>query len=429
MKVLLISHNPITTYQNMGKTLYSLFFSFRPEELCQFYIYPSLPDVPQCGAYYRITDKAVLKSYLTLRARGEEVTPALGMSTLFENEADEPLYSNPKNKTPLRMLLRDGMWKCARWYTRGLRDFIEREKPNVLFVAPGAAKFLYDVALRVARDYRLPIVTYIGDDFYFVKRPATLLGRWHSSALKKKIARLLTASRHNVVICQALKEQYEGAFGTPCDVVMTGTSQPIAAVPRVTERPTTITYMGNICCNRYHSLLAIGQALDRLNEANGTAFTLAIYTAERAEEMLSPLREIKSIRLCGFVSGKAYARVFADATLFLHTEAFDEESIDLVRHSVSTKIADSLASGVPLLAYGPREVASMRHLLDGDCALCATAPAELEGMLHRAFFDTEACRRVAENGLALAHRYHDRDENSRRIHRLMEEVADENSAN
>lgn len=41
MKVLLLSHNPVTTYNNMGKTFLSLFSAFRPEELCQLYLYPA----------------------------------------------------------------------------------------------------------------------------------------------------------------------------------------------------------------------------------------------------------------------------------------------------------------------------------------------------------------------------------------------------
>lgn len=53
MKVLLLSHNPVTTYNNMGKTFLSLFSAFRPEELCQLYLYPAVPDTACCGSYYR----------------------------------------------------------------------------------------------------------------------------------------------------------------------------------------------------------------------------------------------------------------------------------------------------------------------------------------------------------------------------------------
>ena len=39
MKVLIISHLPVATQNNMGKTFLSLFSAFEREELCQMYIY------------------------------------------------------------------------------------------------------------------------------------------------------------------------------------------------------------------------------------------------------------------------------------------------------------------------------------------------------------------------------------------------------
>ena len=410
MKVLIISHTPITTHESMGKTLLSLFSAFEPRELCQLYIYPSLPDLPACGAYYRITDKDVLNSYPFRRVRGEETFASPAGARLFENREDEPLYRNRKNKTPLRMLLRDAMWRFSRWYSKELRAFIQREKPSVLFVAPGAAKFLYDIALRIARDYHLPIVTYICDDFYFVKPPRTLLGRLQLSLLRKKIRRLLGVGHEAVVICPELKAEYE-KIGASATVLMTGASGEIAAAPRE-KAPSGITYMGNIRCNRYRSLLEIGEALDRLNEKNGTDFTLDIYGIETDESILSTLRGARSIRFHGFVSGEEYERVYESAGLFLHAEAFDAESIDLVRHSVSTKIADCLASGVPLLAYGPAEIASMRHLLGNNCAICATSRQELDDALSLALFDGQARAAVVENALHTAKAFHDRKKNS-----------------
>ncbi len=429
MKVLLISHTPTTTYESMGKTLFSLFSALQPDELCQFYLYPSLPDVAHCGAYYRITDKDVLKGYATLRVRGGEVYPVVGGSAPFENPEDEALYRNPKNKKPLRMLLRDGMWRFAHWYTKGLRAFIEREKPTAIFVAPGTASCIYHAALRVSRDYRLPIVSYICDDYCFVKRPASLLGRWHLKNLKKITERLQKACVRSVVISTALKKRYEDAFSTPCEVVMTGTSLPIASAPKVVTPPSSITYMGNLCFNRYRSLLEVGQALDRLNETHGTSYTLDIYSGDTDRNMIDPLSGARSIRFHGFVTGEAYTKIFNNASLFLHVEAFDEDSMDQVKDSVSTKIADCLASGTPLLAYGPQNVASMQHLRDNACALYAATPTELDDVLYRAFFDGDARRAAAENGILTARQYHDRAENSRKIRRIMGEVCHENSAN
>ena len=176
MKVLVISHNPFSSFQNMGKTMLSLFSAFDKNEVCQFYIYPSLPDVDKCSSYYRITDKNILSSYFKFRVKGKEVQfESTIKQSLFENANDEKLYRNRKNKKPLRSLLRDLMWKWARWFNKDLRNWLDKEKPTCIFVAPGKAKFLYDLALKISKVYNIPIVTYICDDYYFVKSPTRIL--------------------------------------------------------------------------------------------------------------------------------------------------------------------------------------------------------------------------------------------------------------
>ena len=67
MKVLIISHNPITDYNNMGKTFLSLFSEFSREELCHFYIYPTIPNVKKCQSCYRVTDKECVKAFCLLK--------------------------------------------------------------------------------------------------------------------------------------------------------------------------------------------------------------------------------------------------------------------------------------------------------------------------------------------------------------------------
>ena len=90
-KVLIISHNPLTTYESMGKTFSTLFASFSNDEICQLYIYPTIPNVDKCSSYYRITDKDVLRSYYKLKVNGEEVKPDTSQSRMFEESEDEQL--------------------------------------------------------------------------------------------------------------------------------------------------------------------------------------------------------------------------------------------------------------------------------------------------------------------------------------------------
>jgi hypothetical protein len=168
MKILLITHNPICTSNNMGKTFLSLFSAFGKAELCQLYVHPTIPDVDACGSYYRITDRQVLKA-LPFGCPGAEVSAEQVQQQIALREAGT-LPPPPKRggASAGKRLLRDAMWAMSGWYSSDLRKWLDREKPDRILVAPGAAKFLYNIALRIAKERKIPIVTYICDEYYFV---------------------------------------------------------------------------------------------------------------------------------------------------------------------------------------------------------------------------------------------------------------------
>lgn len=431
MKVLLISHNPISTYQNMGKTFLSLFHDFAKEELCQLYIYPSVPDIERCESYFRVTDKEALKSCFGKRKIGrviatEEILTA--KRKLFEDERDETLYRNPKNQKAFRMLLRDDVWRFSHWYNKNLRRWIEKEQPTCIFVAPGTGKFLYNIAIKLSKKYNLPIVSYICDDYYFLKSKRGFLEKRCSRQLKRKIEELFSRTSYIIAISKEISVSYSKKFLLPCLTVMTGSNYPIQHDIRQSETITSLTYMGNIRCNRFHSLAEIGAMLDEINAEYSTDYTLQIYTSETNEEILQCLKRYSSVKLKGFVSGEEFDEVFHSADMLLHVEAFDEESIDRVKYSVSTKIADSLGSGICLFAYGPACVSSMKHLIENDCAICATSKDELKEKLLLAFNNRVVREEKACNALVTAHKYHNQDVTSREVYSLMEKIS-ESSAN
>lgn len=422
MKILIISHNPISTQNNMGKTFLSLFSHFEKDELCQIYISPTLPNLDRCASYYRVTDKEVVSA---LFRRWEKVGGEIPKDQireeepLYQNPEDRALYRNPKNKSPVRRMLRDAMWQLVKWYDRDLERWLEREKPECIFFAPGAAKFIYDFALRISKRLHIPIVTYICDEYYFVEPPRPLLERLRVGLFQGKMRKLMKSTAHLLVICEELKQAYCEEFSVPASVLMTGSAVEISRQPRKSEEPREICYFGNIRCNRYRSLREVGQALDEINRLRGENFKLKVYTFEQDEIFLEPLRQVPSIELCGPVTGAAFDSALRAAPLLLHVEAFDEESIDRVRHSVSTKIADSLAIGTPFLAYGPDCVSSMKHLQRHGCALSATSREQLRPMLETALFDETARYSAVEKALKTAAEYHDSDAVGRRLRSIL----------
>ena len=261
MKVLIIGHLPVATQNNMGITFLSLFSRFQRQELCQLYIYPAYPDVDRCASFYRVTDKEVLSSLPKFGRPGGPVDPSLITPSqgLYEVAEDEGFYRNRKNKSALRRLLRDAMWSLSRWYGPRLKQWLREQKPDCIFIAPGVAKFIYNMTLKIAKKEGIPIITYICDEYYFVSRPRELMDRLRLKLLQRKIKKLVTASSHLVVICDELKKAYEEGFGVKATTLMTGTTTPIAKGLKSRDDPTSICYVGNIRCNRYLSLAQIGQ--------------------------------------------------------------------------------------------------------------------------------------------------------------------------
>lgn len=429
MKVLIISHNPVSTKGNMGKTILSLFSEFDKQELCQLYIYPSYPDEDRCASYYRVTDKDVLASLYRFRLPGGEIdrsriSPQQG---LYDHAEDQVFYKNRKNKSALRRLLRDAMWRVSRWNNRKLRAWLDREQPDCIFVAPGVAKFLYNFALSISKARNIPVVTYICDDYYFTRKPETLLDRLRLKLLQRKIEQLISRSVHLITISEEMREAYCAKFGIETTTLMTGADGIAAVKPKLVKSPRAISYFGNIRCNRYISLGEIGRELDRIREETGEDIRLRIYTGEQDARILDSFSGIRCVELCGFLSGEAYTQARQQADLLLHVEAFDEESIDFARRSISTKIAESMASGIPLLAYGPECLSSIRYLQRNDSAIVAVSREEMGEALRRALTDEALRTRTVRNALAAASGFHDREKISRTLRGILQKAAAEST--
>lgn len=426
MKLLVISHNPVSDCNAMGKTLKAFFSSFPKDSLCQLYISPGYPCEGVCRSFYRITDREVLESYFRKGLPGGPVPKEkIGSDERdYSRREEDRLRRNVKNQKPFRRLIRDLLWGGCFWFHEALRKWIEEEKPDCIFAAGGDGLFLYRIALGISREYGIPLVGYVCDEYYFLSPEPGLLPRLRMWLLRRKLEEFFDRASHLVVISPELQKQYAARFSLPVTVLMTGSSRPRAREARIVEKITHLTYLGNMTYGRWKSLEAIGQALERISRTLGFTVTLDIYAPALSLEAQAHLERCSAIRLRGFVQGEALEQVWQEAELLVHAEDFSPRNRELVRHSISTKIADALASGVPLLAYAPKEIASMTYLKRMDCAFLASRE-NLDQVLLQALSEPELRREKAEKGLLAAGIYHDRDRNSRQFLELIRFVTEE----
>lgn len=422
IKVLVISHNPFSTYQSMGKTFVSLFAGFDKHELCQLYIFPSYPNIDQVNSYYRITDREAVRAVFCKKQVGQKVSVHEYSGCMIESDFEKKIYSKRSNNSPLKRLLRDFVWKASNWYSDRLKEWLDNESPTCIFLAPGYAKFIYDIALKISKDRKIPIVWYICDDYYFVKKPETFIGRYQLKALQKKIRKTMQKTNMIISISEEIKKKYSDEFSVSAEVIMTGASlNGFNAVSGKSEIK-GFSYFGNIGINRERPLSDIGRVLDEINNESNRNYCLNIYTNTDNGIIGSAFKNINSIKMHDFLVGDAFVEEFLNADCLVHVEDFSQESIDIVKGSISTKIADSLSSGIPLLAYGPEDIASIEHLKRNECAFLANSKETLKMVVCELLEDENKRNQIVENALATAKRYHCTEVNSSRLKSIIEQL-------
>ena len=221
MKILLLSHNPITTYNNMGKTFLALFSDFRPDELCQLYLYPNVPDTDRCESYYRFTDRDALRSLVDGRVVGGEIFPDLEHHSEFSSEKEERVYRASRNQRGVARLGRDLVWSLSHWNNAALNEWLDRQAPDLVFAAVGEQELLYNVAMTAARQRGLPLVAYVCDDYYYSSGNGGLIQGLRRKRLRVKIRELMRTAALTVTICRELADGYAETFGVKAETVMT----------------------------------------------------------------------------------------------------------------------------------------------------------------------------------------------------------------
>lgn len=422
MRVLIISHNIFSNTESMGKTLSSFFRSWPKDDIAQLYFHSEIPTTHICKRYFRITDVDVLRRILGGHRCGQELSDKDIHEDLPTSRTDSGItariYQYARKRTPIIYWLRNLIWKRGRWYTPELGKWLHEFKPDCIFFASGDYAFAYRVAKKIATELSIPIVVYCCDDYYLSKvNGAGKLYEYNYCELMNTVTDLMTKTKHIICICSQMARCYQSYFGIPASTILTG-----AGTFRVNEkRENRIVYIGGLGCKRVHGLIDLGRALLRMNGVNWPKM-IDVYSSERRAEIVNLLTENNGIRFHGAVSAESVKELYETSRYAIHTESFDEEMRQKVRFSISTKIADMLASGVCIVAYGPKGIASMDYLEDNKSACVIHHNQDIITALIELFGSDTAQRDYISKAKEMASKNHDTIRNGRMVAEILEKV-------
>lgn len=184
-----------------------------------------------------------------------------------------------------------------------------------------------------------------------------------------------------------------------------------------------MSYIGSVGCGRFKSLIEMGKALSEI-KMDGIPKYIDIYTGSYQPAYIEPLKEVEGIRFHGSIPSDEVLKVMSKSMAVIHTESFDPAMMELVRFSVSTKIAESLMYGPCLLAYGPEGIASIDYLKENDAAYVITQPDRLAEGLTEILSNAKLREQIMGNARALAARNHDPEVNAEKLYQCLERTVE-----
>lgn len=246
--------------------------------------------------------------------------------------------------------------------------------PEVVYFRPIDSDGLFVVATELTRALNRPLVIHMMDDW-----PGRLrrTDPQRHERLDRDLRRLLAVSAARLCIGDAMAAAYGQRYGGDWQPLANGVDpadfparSPAARPPVSATHPFVIQYMGALADDMtFASVRDVAQAVASLQ--GEVAVRLSVRTMDWCRDKASrEMGGLPGVSIDGLVDDDAYRAQLMSADALLIAYNFDEHSQAYVGLSIANKMPECLATGVPVLAYGPPKAATIRYLQAADCALC-----------------------------------------------------------
>lgn len=356
-KILLISHLPISTDTNVGKTLFNLFSGYPKEKISQIYFTESGDKIPGVNYLY-IDELLLLKSFLNINKKSTKVEGGHNKS-----RTRELIYNKLNLRSPLALLMRDLLWRFSMRDSSKIYCWLDSINPDIIFLAPGYSIFTYRMACNFSKHCGARIVTYFMEDFYNERRFSLSPFFWiRYDLFRGAVKKCVKESALIFTINESLTKDYKSLFKK--DVFTLFNPSPYLSIPvskKGKSNMFSFFYGGNVGIGRIDVLLEIGRVIELLN-SEGFNAQLLLYGEIKSESIINSINSINSIHYGGAISSDELVDAIANSDCLLHVESFEKKYIAKTRKAFSTKIPEYLSSGKLIVAVGPNNIESVNYL-------------------------------------------------------------------
>lgn len=385
-RILVISNNSFSDTTNNGKTLASFFDIFPEENIAQLYFSSEIPGKTKYSNFYRISDKDVFKNFFL---RTDQCGTRIEQRSII---IDRKIKKNniELNKYQIFRILREFVWKKERWKTADLDNWLNEFSPEVVFLCAGDSGFAYDITNYIYAKFRTKLIVYITDDYILPRKTLSFFWWIRRNYIIKRMNNMVQKSDLFLTISEKMQSIYYDLFKkkSMLAINMSDSMKDYDIYPE--NSCINLVYAGGLHFKRYITLNLLAKSIERYNSNSNTIkkVYLKIYAKKKPSKSILQYLNVKDAsEYCGNLNSEQLRIVLNSCDIPVHVESFDRKSIESTRLSISTKIPEYLSLGKPILAIGPKNIASMEYL--NDCAFCINDKNTLDTKLNRLFTDTK----------------------------------------
>lgn len=391
------------------------FHNWEKENIRQIFSNTKTPVKGHCGSLYQITDYRLLKRLLHriievgVIFRDEDLPIDWKDNDLeVGNSFISFLYRLGSKDTPLKYLLRKWIWKKKFWNTQLLRDWLDEFQPECVFLAFSDDFFIPEIALFVAERYKIPIMSCIGDDYYFNDHfsvsPFYYIYRW---MYKRVIQRVFSHKGSAIYIGDKIRDKYNKEFGLNGETVYLTSDIERHVFRPINKKHPRISYCGNIRLGRNSSLVDIGKALNEIDPN----YVLEVYSSESNYEFIKVLKGKPGIDYKGAVPYREVMHIMQDSDIVVIVEGFEKRDVQITKYSLSTKAADAMATGGQIFVYGSMDCGVIEYMVSTQCAVVCSDQRKLKELLIHLIENENLQKKLYYQAKMMSYEHHDKTRN------------------
>lgn len=393
-KVLIVSRGVWNDSEGTSSTLTNLFSDYDSDKIGYIYIETKNPNTNCCNKFFQISEYSLIKQIFNRKiktgfvlGKGEKIE-LLNLNDIAIKEENAMSFVR-KNRSIVFSFIREIIWMFNGWKSKELKQFIKDFNPDFIWIDGSPLICMNRLSNYILKIANKPNSIFLMDDVYTYKSCSkNILHLFYKSILRKYVKKNVKRSKTVFVASPKMKHEYDEIFDVNSIFITKGIDfSKITYKSDKIHKPIKLVYLGQIIYGRVYSLIAIIEALKKINR-DEIKMQLYIYTNNHISKDLRSKLDIKDISfLKEAVPYNLVPKVIEESDVVVFVESFEEKFKNIARLSFSTKITDYLLSSKCIFAIGPDNIAPIEYLVDNDVAVVATKREDVYDKLNELFID------------------------------------------